>query len=315
MSAVEPEGPPRVVHVTGASSGIGRATAQGLARRGDELVLTARSRGPLEDVARECREAGAAGVHVAPADVSDSEAVDAVVDAILARHGRLDVVVHSAAVVAYGALPDVPVEVWDRAMRTNLLGAANVARSVVPVLRRQQQGHLVLLGSLLGQIGVPGMSAYTVGKWGVRALARTLQLENRDVPGVHVTLVVPGGVDTPVYHAAATYLGHVGRPPPPVASPEHVADRVVAALDRPRARVSVGPVNPLMTAGFVLLPRVYDALVGPLFARLALEPEAVADGTGNVLAPQDGDHRLRGTAGSGVRAVLASAAAAVRPRR
>jgi len=285
-----------VLLVTGASSGIGRAVAQRAASTGAHVVLVGRDAGALKETAEECEHAGAAGVSVEPSDVGDDDAVAAVVRRVLEDQGRLDAAVNAAGVVAYGALPSVPVEVFDRVLRTNLLGSANLARHVLPVFRAQGRGHLVLTGSVLGHLAVPGMTAYIVSKWGVRALARQLVLENRDLRHVHVSCVSPGGVDTPIYETAANYLGLRGRPPAPVSTPENVATVVLRLLERPRDRRQVGPANGLMRAGFSFMPAVYDALVGPLFGVAALDRTiAVAPGPGGVLAPVPAGHTLRGT--------------------
>src|SRR4029079_12441656 len=97
--------------------------------------------------------------------------------------------------------------------------------------RASNHGAIYVVGSVVGTIGVPQMSAYVVSKWAVRALARALQLENRDRTGVFVTLVTPGGVNTPIYQQAANYTGRVGKPPPPVYSPEAVARAIVKSFD------------------------------------------------------------------------------------
>jgi short-subunit dehydrogenase len=276
----------RVVLVTGASSGIGRATARLAARRGHHLVLVARGRGGLEEAADECRADGAASVEMAPLDVGDGPAVEQLVADLVVRHGRVDAVVHSAGVVAYGRFEDIPAEVFDRVLRTNVLGSANVARAVLPHMRERDAGTLVLLSSVIGHIAAPLMTPYAVSKWGVRALGRQLQVENRDRPGVHVAVVAPGGVDTPIYVQAANYEGHVGRPPPPVLSAERVAEVCMGLLDRPRPQVQVGALNRFMSLGFALLPHVYDRAVGPLFSRLALDQRRpVEPHPGNVLAP------------------------------
>jgi short-subunit dehydrogenase len=306
MPARSPAPEARVVLVTGASSGIGRATAVQLAERGDVVALLARALEPLQEVAELCRSAGAAEVTVHPVDVGDAEMVDAAVADLHAAYGRIDAVVNSAGVAAYGRFEEVPREVFEGVLRTNLLGSANVARSVLPAMRAADSGILVLVGSVLGHIAVPTMSSYAVSKWAVRCLAHVLQLEQRDRSGVHVVTVEPGGVDTPIYRQAASYAGHIGRPPPPVVTPEEVARRIVAALDRPRKRVSVGPANDMLRLGFTLLPGVYDWLVGPLFAIAGLERRSEEpDGTGNVLHPDPHVDALRGDQGSFVPAVIA----------
>lgn len=274
-----------VVLITGASSGIGRATAQAYARRGASLVLAARSRRTLAETERECRDAGAADVLVVPTDVTDARRCDALVAAAVDRFDVVDVCVHSAAVIAYGKFLDVPATVFDRAVTTNLLGTANVARSVLPVMREQRRGTLVVVGSVLGRVTVPYLSSYVTGKWGVRGLTRLLSQEMRDVPGVHVTSVSPGAVNTPVYTQAGSYSGRGGRPPPPVDPPEKVAAAVLRAAGRRRGEIAVGLANPLMVLGHTLLPAVYDAIVGPLVRAGGMTGRGVEPHPGNVLEP------------------------------
>src|SRR4051794_13341885 len=288
----------RVMVVTGASSGIGRAVALQAAEAGDHVVLVARDPGSLTAAAQECAGAGAASTTVLQADVGDDAAVASVVARAVERHGRLDAVVHCAGVVAYGRVETMPAEVFDTVLRTNLTGSVNVARHALRVLRQQQEGSLILLGSVLGHIAAPSMTPYAVSKWGVRSLARQLQLENRDLPGVHIGYVAPGGVDTPIYEQAANYTGWLGKAPPPVDPPEKVAAAALALLDRPRKRVQVGAGNGVLRLGFSALPWVYDLIVGPAFALAAQDrTEPIEETTGNVLAPQPERHQVRGGQG------------------
>ncbi|MGY2082433.1 SDR family NAD(P)-dependent oxidoreductase [Blastococcus sp. SYSU DS0539] len=282
MPIPDSTGSPLTALITGASSGIGRATAVQLAGRGARLVLVARGREPLEAAAAEARAAGAAAVTVCPADILDEQAIGAVVAAAVAEFGRLDVVVHSAQVMAYGRIEDVPKEVYERVVDTSLHGTATVARHVLPVFRRQRGGHLVVVNSLLGNVTTPVMGSYAVAKWGQLALARVLQQETRDEPGISVSIVQPGGVNTPIYAQGATWAGSTGRPPPPAYSPQRVARRVLATMDDPRRIVQAGLFNPLITAGFRFLPGVYDVLVEPLLRRLALAGDRVEPTEGNV---------------------------------
>jgi short-subunit dehydrogenase len=174
------------------------------------------------------------------------------------------------------------------------VGSANIARHVLPVLRRQERGTLVLVGSVLGSLAAPAMTPYVVSKWGVRGLARQLQVENRDVKGVHVCHVALGGVDTPIYDQGANYAGVPGQPPASV-TPEHVARRVLNRIDSPPPEMQVGIGNDLMRFGFTFLPRTYDALVGPVFGLVGLDAtrRRPAD-DGNVLEPRPEGNALRG---------------------
>jgi NAD(P)-dependent dehydrogenase (short-subunit alcohol dehydrogenase family) len=297
-----PSGPGvRVLVVTGASSGIGRATALEAAGRGEHLVLAARGADALTEVAVLCQAAGAASALTVATDVGDDDAVAALVRRVLDEHGRLDAFVNCAGVVAYGRTEEVPAEVFDGVLRTNLVGSVNVARHVVPVLRRQGCGVLLLVGSVVGHLGVPSMSPYIISKWGVRSLARQLALENRDLSDVRVEYVAPGGVDTPIYEQGANYSGYEGRPPPPVSDPRHAARQILRRLDGGWLPLpsQLTPANDVIRFGFSFLPAVYDRIVGPLFRVAATNlTRPVPPSSGNVLESQEDGHELHGEQGS-----------------
>jgi NAD(P)-dependent dehydrogenase (short-subunit alcohol dehydrogenase family) len=240
------------------------------------------------------RAAGAREVVVRAGDVTEEDQVRAAVTAATGRFGRLDVVVHSAQVMAYGRIEDVPREVYETVVDTALHGTANVARVVLPVFRAQHAGHLVVVNSLLGNITAPTMGSYATAKWGQLGLVRTLQLETRDEPGISISIVQPGGVNTPIYSQAASWTGHTGRPPLPVYSPFRVARRVLSTLDRPRRVVQAGVLNHVITAGFRLVPGLFDVLVGPLLQQLAVSKDETPPTAGNVLESKPAGNATEG---------------------
>jgi NAD(P)-dependent dehydrogenase (short-subunit alcohol dehydrogenase family) len=238
---------------------------------------------------------------VVPTDVRDDEAVEACLGEVVAHHGLVDVVVHCAGVVAYGRTEEVPAAVFDGVIAANVTGSVNVARHTISQLRRQGEGSLVLFGSVIGHIAVPSMSAYVLSKWSVRALARQLQIENRDMHGVTIAYIAPGGVDTPIYEQAANYSGFAGRPPPPVESPERVARITMRRLDRHRARTQTGLANDFMRFGFNVTPWLFDILVGPLYNLAATDrTRPVVATAGNVLHSLSAGYGLHGDQGSAV---------------
>jgi NAD(P)-dependent dehydrogenase (short-subunit alcohol dehydrogenase family) len=273
-----------VVVVTGASSGIGRATALALADTGARLVLASRSAGSLEETAAACRAAGCEAVTVV-ADVVEEGDVERVLAEAVERHGRVDAWVHTAAVVAYGRFEDVPSEVFRHVLDTGVHGTVHAARVALRQFRSQRHGTLVLTGSLLGEIATPYMSSYVTAKWAVRGLARVLSIESRAERDVHVCVVSPGAVDTPVYRLAANYAGRIGRPPPPIDQPEKVARAVLRTLQDHRPRRSVGAANLAARFGFTVAPRLYDVLVGPMMRVAGLSREQVEPHEGNVFTP------------------------------
>lgn len=277
--------PPPVVVVTGASSGVGVSTALAFAERGYAVVLASRSEKRLRTVASQCRAAGAASALPVVTDVRDEAAVQALFIQAASVHGSVDVVVHTATVMAYGKIEKLPPELFSGAVNTAILGTFHVARSALAEFRHQRRGTLVVVNSLLGQVAVPEMGAYVTGKWGQAGLIRVLQQETRDEPAIKVCSVVPGGVNTPIYSLAANVTGRSPRPPIPVDPPERIAAAVLRCVDKPSPRVSVGIANPVIVLGFRLFPRLYDALVSPLLHFGGLTSKPTEPSAGNVVEP------------------------------
>ena len=204
---------------------------------------------------------------------------------------------------------------FDQVVATNLLGSVNLARHVLPVMRTQGSGNIVVVGSVIGHVAVPDMAAYVISKWGVRALVRQLQVDNRDCPGVRIEYVAPGGVDTPIYRQAATYGDAAGRPPFPVTSPERIADRALDVADGRRSGGQVGLANEVIRFGFTAFPWAYDRLVGPLFSVAAQDQTVeVGPGPGNVLESRDELNGLRGGHGNALLAIGANVVELARRR-
>lgn len=278
IGADRPAHGPRAVLVVGATSGIGLAAAQMLSARGDRVVLMARDVTRLAEVAD-----GLPGPCLTAAgDVADAGDVQAAVEACVERFGRCDAAVTTAQPMAYGTVEQLPPAVLERLVTVAVGGTANLARSLLPVFRDQRRGHLVVVSSLLSEIAVPSMGGYCAAKWGQLGLVRTLQAEVRRERGIHVSLVLPGAVDTPIYRQAGTFGGRQGSPPPPVLPAERVAAACLRRLDRPRRVDHVGSTNLLAVTGFRTLAPVYDRLVGPLVDRVVLRGPHTANDEGNV---------------------------------
>jgi NAD(P)-dependent dehydrogenase (short-subunit alcohol dehydrogenase family) len=291
---VPDERKPAVVAIIGASSGIGLATAQACAARGDQLLLGSRSRRALAAAAESCEQLGAAGVHYQVLDVTDAGTVADFFAAANSSADRLDAVVHTAATMAYGKLAELDPEIFASVTRTVIEGTYHVGRQALATFGRQRHGTLVVLNSLVGSIAAPEMGAYVTAKWGQAGLLRTLQLEVLHQPDIHVCSVAPGGVNTPIYRQAANITGRTAKPPIPVDQPAKVAEAVLRCLDQPRNRVSVGLPNHFIRFGFSALPWLYDRMVGPLMHRLSLVDEPAGPSTGNVLAPVPDGEAVRG---------------------
>lgn len=192
MSAGDLSG--RVSLVTGASRGIGRAVAVALARRGATLVLAARQAAALEETAVLCRDQGATA-HVVPVDLADSASIDAGVKAALAAAGRIDHLVNNAGVTADGLVMRMKREAWDKVIGTNLTGAFEMTRAVLPGMVRARYGRVVNISSVVALMGNPGQANYCAAKAGLIGLTKSLAREVAS-RSITVNAVAPGFIDT-----------------------------------------------------------------------------------------------------------------------
>jgi short-subunit dehydrogenase len=283
----------KVVVVTGASSGIGRATATRLAKRGASLVLAARSRSSLDEVRAECVRLGARAIAV-PTDITEEGASERLVQAAVEEFGRLDVWIGAASVYGYGTFEQTPAEVFRKMVETNLLGEASSIRAVLPQFRRQRHGVLILVGSIYSKMTTPYVSAYVASKSGLLGLANVLRQELLDEKGVHICTVLPATIDTPIFQHAANYTGRKVRPLPPVASPRRVAKVIARLAHKPRRQVVVGRTQRLFIPFQHSIPGLYDRFSRPLMNTVALHGSGVAPTAGTVFAPDPPSNRVNG---------------------
>ncbi|MBA3821766.1 MAG: SDR family NAD(P)-dependent oxidoreductase [Deltaproteobacteria bacterium] len=282
-----------MVVITGASSGLGRALALEMARRGASLVLAARRLEVLEDVARQCQAAGGSAIAV-QTDVTVEADVQRLLARTLEHAGRIDIWVNNAGVTLYALLEQGPFEPHRRVLETNLFGAILGARAVVPVFRRQHRGVLINVGSVLSQIGQAFVPAYTISKFGVHGLSEALRVELADERDVHVCTAFPYAIDTPHFQVAANQLGLTPRALPPVQSPEKVAFAIADLAERPRRTLFVPRFVVLGLALHALVPRTVERLLLDTLRRwhLSTRPERISDG--NLYEGAPGDAKVQG---------------------
>jgi len=281
-----------VVVITGASSGIGRATAHEFARDGARLVLAARSASSLEEVAAECAELGGEA-HPHVTDVSDAGQVQELVDAAVARFVRVDVWVGAASVYCYGGFEEVPAEVFRRLMEVNVFGQLNGVRAVLPQLRRQGGGRLILVGSVYSRVSTPYVSAYITSKHAIAGFAESLRQEVR-ADGIDVSLVLPSTADTPIYQHAANFTGHATRPLPPRIAPQRVARTIVRLARSARPAVVVGQSQRVSIPFQRWAPRIYGRVAYWAMRRISILPEPAPPTEGTLFAPDPGSNAVTG---------------------
>lgn len=185
----------RVAIVTGASAGIGRATARSLARAGATVVLTARRAERLEETVSEIEDDGGTALALA-ADVVELDAVRTLVDTAHRRFGSIDVLVNNAGIMRVAPITENRVEDWTRMVDVNVKGVLHVLSAVLPIMLDQGSGHILSVGSLAGRRPFPGGTVYSATKFAIRSLAWGLHLELGNAHGIRVTDIQPGYVST-----------------------------------------------------------------------------------------------------------------------
>ncbi|WP_326965189.1 SDR family NAD(P)-dependent oxidoreductase [Arthrobacter sp. PL16] len=281
------------VVITGASSGIGRATARLFAEDGAQLVLAGRDEGTLEAVAAECRGRGSTAISVRT-DVSSEADVDRLAEAAIERFGRIDVWVGNASVYSFGTFEQTPSEVFDRLIAVNLLGQVYGARAALRVFRSQGRGVLVSVASVYSRITSPLVSPYVTSKFGLLGFLEVLRMELRDVPDIHVCAVLPATIDTPIHQHAANFTGRPVRPLPPVTDPVRVARAIVRVSRRPRRLTQVGRVQSMFVYARALAPALYEPVIARAYQAMALKSGSLPISPGNVF---DADRQVTGVTG------------------
>jgi NAD(P)-dependent dehydrogenase (short-subunit alcohol dehydrogenase family) len=228
--------------VTGATHGIGRATAFALGRAGYRVGVCARTAGKVESLVAELR---AAGIEAAgrPADVAEPVQVTSVVEYVSKALGQIGVLVNNAGVLIARPIEELTLEDWDATMATNLRGLFLVTRAVLPPMRARGHGDIVNVASLAARNGFAGGSAYVASKHAVLGFGRALMLELRK-EGIRVITVCPGSVDTGMLREQPMLKSDSAR----ILQPEDVAETILHSLRLPEralmSEVDIRPSNP-----------------------------------------------------------------------
>jgi NAD(P)-dependent dehydrogenase (short-subunit alcohol dehydrogenase family) len=251
----------QVVVLTGASSGIGLATARLLAAQGARLVLVARNASALEEIAEEIEDNGGHAIAV-PADVARREDLEHVAERAIAAYGGFDTWINNAGVSVYGTLEEIPLADQRRLFDVNYWGIVQGSLIAARHLR-QRGGAIINTGSVLSDWSVVLQGPYSASKHAVKGFTDTFRMElEHDGAPISVTLIKPSGIDTPLFEHARSYLDSRGvRNPPPAYDPHLVAQAMLYACQNPKRDLVIGMGGfalPLMGAHF---PRTTDRLL------------------------------------------------------
>ena len=283
----------QVVVITGATSGIGLATARLFAARGARLVLAARSADDLADVQAELAKAGHDVVVVA-ADVGRRADVESIATKAIDRFGGFDTWVNNAGQTVYGQLQEVSDADHERLMQVNFWGTVYGSLVAVRTLKARG-GTLVNVGSVGGDFAFPLQGMYSASKHAIRGFtdALRMELEQEGAP-VAVTLVKPASIDTPLPQRARNYMTHEPKLPPPVYRPREVALAIAKAATSPNRDIYVGGAAKALSLAAAIAPRLYDRAATPVVMAFQKRNEAPRRPQGTLHATGS-DHGERGT--------------------
>lgn len=310
MAARQKQVKDQVIVITGASSGIGLATAKEAASRGARVVLNSRDPVDLSRAVQEIREDGGDCVmHIG--DVADRSAMEGLADTAIATYRRIDTWINNAGVSIYGEISEVRIEDARRLFDTNYWGVVNGSLVAVEHLETFG-GTLINVGSVLSETAYPLQGHYAASKHAVKGFTDTLriELEKKGAPIV-VTLIQPAAVDTPYPEHARNYLADDPKQEAPVYKPEVVADAILACAEKPHRNLRVGGSVKLYTTLEKAAPGLADRQKMSSFEAQLSDKPAHTDGA--LFAPISGDLAVRGNYPGRVRARSLYTKAALHP--
>lgn len=275
-----------VAVITGASSGIGRATALKFASKGTTVVVAARREEALNDLVSEIERSGGRALAV-PTDVSDEQAVQRLAEQAVQTFGKIDIWVNNAGVLLYGSVTDVPMTDVRRLMEINFIGQMHGARAALPVFRAQGSGTLIDVSSVVTRMPQPYSSAYVASKHAVQALGQVLRQELllAGEKNIHVVNVLPAVIDTPIFQSAGNYTGRQPKAPPPVYPAKDVADAIVRAAINPQRNVYAGRAGLMANLQAKVMPGAVERSAAQLVDKGGFEDTPTSPSSGNLFAP------------------------------
>ena len=247
----------QVMVITGASSGIGLATAKAAAKEGASLVLASRNKEELEKVVKEIKNEGGEAIYVV-ADVGKKEDVQKIADKAIEKFGQFDTWVNDAGIAIYGRLEEVSDEDNKRLFDTNVWGV--VYGSLIAVKHMKNRGGAIInLGSVLSDVSIPLQGMYSATKHAVKGFTDALRVElEEEEAGISVTLIKPSGINTPYPEHAKNYTDRELTLPPPVYEPEEVANAILYAATHQQRDLMVGGGGKAMSLTNKYVPGLMD---------------------------------------------------------
>jgi short-subunit dehydrogenase len=274
----------KTIVVTGASSGVGKAIALELAAAGATLVLAARREAALQETAQACLKAGGK-VLIVPTNMQDVEEIRVLAEKAYQFGGAIDVWINNAGVLAAGPIEEVPTDVSEAVIKTNLLGYLHSAHVIIPYFKKQTHGILINNISVGGWFPTPYATAYTASKFGLRGFSEALKGELIGWKDIHICDLYPGFLDTPGMQHAANYTGKALKPAPPVYAPQKVARAVLRVVQSPVDSKTIGLGAALLRLAWNFFPAISRLATVTLMRTYLKKAPQLPVTSGNVKEP------------------------------
>lgn len=277
----------QVMVITGASSGIGLATARGASRAGASLVLASRHQAALQEICEAINQDGGEAVHVV-ADVGEEADVQKIADKAIEAFGGFDTWINNAGVVVFSELKDMPVDEHQRLFQTNYWGVVHGSQIAAAHFRqRPGGGTLINIASINSEMPTPILGAYSASKAAVKAFSEVLRMElMHEKAPVKVSIIMPSGISTPIADHARSHMNDRGKVLSPVYDVELVARTILKAAQRPVRNITIGDSGRLSIMAWTLLPTLMDQVISRVLPRAQSsgKPKLLHD---NLFSPAD----------------------------
>lgn len=282
----------KTVVITGGSSGVGRAAAEAFALEGCNIVVAARGKEALEETVALCRDLEVSAMAV-PTDVSVASEVQNLANKALQFNGRIDIWINNAGVMASGKFEDIPIDLNEQVIKTNLFGYMHGAYSVLPVFKKQNEGILINNISIGGFMPAPYSAVYSATKFGIRGMMECLHGEISDFPEVYICNIYPQIQRSTGNMHSAKYSGLDFKIPPFAADPRDTAAKMVELAKNPRKEMFPDVMSRLLTGMYKFFPKpvINTASAG---MRLMMKLKNAPSDSGNVMQPSPQPHRIYG---------------------
>jgi short-subunit dehydrogenase len=282
----------KTVVITGGSSGVGRAAAEAFALEGCNIVVAARGKEALDETVTLCRDLGVAALAV-PTDVSVASDVQNLANKALQFNGRIDIWINNAGVMASGKFEEIPMDVNEQVIKTNLFGYMHGAYTVLPIFKRQNEGILINNISIGGFMPAPYSAVYSSTKFGIRGMMECLHGEISDFANVHICNLYPQIQRSTGNMHSAKFSGLDFKIPPFAADPRDTAAKFVELAKHPKKELFPDITSRILTGLYGLFPKpiINTASAG---MRFMMKLKNAPSDSGNVLEPSSEPHRIYG---------------------